>query len=270
MKRTLLLFTLIGIAGLCSAATEVIEKPISPEVAGKNAVYAMMSANSYHDSNEPFHLQELGWIQVDSDGNQTTKPALEDKKSGLAYDLYQQIDSDKKVKKVVFAFRGTEIKSPQDIAANIVPAKKSPQYNLAFKAVGAYIKRNKLLPENVALTGHSLGGGIALHVSAKLGLDAITFDASPRVFFEHKTPKPANRTIIYQKGEVLQSWRDKFQDWKPLVTHGNVYQTKFAFDSCEKEMKEGDAEPFCLHRQYPLTLGILKLAQANNPQQSKP
>ena len=55
------------------------------------------------------------------------------------------------------------------------------------------------------MTGHSLGGGLALSVSVRRGAPAIVFDPSPRIFDGWGDKHlPAERLVVYEHGEILQ------------------------------------------------------------------
>lgn len=203
---------------------------VTAEIAGKYALYAMISSNTYHKKDRIlFPVHKLGWILVDVAGKPTNdQTPTETKASGLAYDIYEKEDSDE----VIFSFRGTD-NYKDSIAANLaVPF--SIQYKQAQNAVAKYIKDHPY--KKITLTGHSLGGGLALSASVRSGVNstygtnAIVFDASPRIFDgrgDHH--KDAERILIYQKGEILEKVRKRWKKISEVIKTDNIYMATFDF-----------------------------------------
>ncbi|SFF79930.1 lipase family protein [Neptunomonas qingdaonensis] len=209
---------------------------MTAEVAGDLAIYAMMSANAYKKKAKRvrFDLNKLGWQQVDLNGKLTDKPAKVHKISGLAYNIYEKVGTNK----VVFAFRGTDSKNDY-LWANLSVPPFNFQYRQARKAIRKYLieHRNK----DVVATGHSLGGGLALSVSVRLGVKAFAFDPSPRVFDGlGNVHKPAERVIVYQKGEILRLVRKLWKKDNEVVKRKNVYECNYPKVFKGKSKHRGD------------------------------
>jgi hypothetical protein len=83
----------------------------------------------------------------------------------------------------VIAFRGTDdfIKDKKNREADLQIAfwKLPGQYNQAEAFVKDFFDRNKIKPDEVAFTGHSLGGYLAITVGMALGVDKIWTFSSP-------------------------------------------------------------------------------------------
>ncbi len=93
------------------------------------------------------------------------------------------------------------------------------------------------------LTGHSLGGGIALSVSVWVGVDAIAFNSSPRIFDGMKNHNaPAVRKSIYQKGEMLRVLRVKSAKFHKKIPLSDRIQTDFNYGSISKHRADYLAE----------------------------
>jgi hypothetical protein len=106
----------------------------------------------------------------------------------------------------------------------------------------------------VVVVGHSLGGGLALSVSVWNGVDTYTFDASPRIFDglgDHQ--KPAERVLIFQKGDILEKFRQALPKLSEVVPARNIYE--FAFDFHGLSNHRGDC----------LAYGLLKLGAEIDP-----
>jgi putative lipase involved disintegration of autophagic bodies len=204
---------------------------MTPEVAGRVAVYAMMSANAYKKKKGRyrFDLERLGWEHVDLDGESTNVPTKEEA-SGLAYNIYEKVGTNK----TVIAFRGTDSKKDY-LLANLAVWPFNKQYRQARKAVKKYLNENS--ERSILATGHSLGGGLALCVSVRQGIEAITFDPSPRIFGGiFSLPEPAERMIVFQKGEILEIVRKLWKKDDEAVGKEDTYQCDYDF----KEKHRGD------------------------------
>lgn len=230
-----------------SAGEHFEPQAITSDIAGKYAIYAMMASNSYHkDDRVRFDVEKNGWIQVDESGKQTTKPTKKHPLSGLAYDIYEKQGTDE----VVFAIRGTDSKADY-LTANFAVPPFSFQYREVNKEFGEYIKNHP--KKKVIVTGHSLGGGLALSVSVHYGVDAITFDPSPRIFDglgDHHLP--AKRVVIYEGGEILEKVRNHWKKIFEVVSNDNIYKCSFDFGKGSK------------HRGDYLAHGLLDLGVTTN------
>ncbi len=225
---------------------------MTAEVAGGIAVYAMMSANAYKKKSGRvrFKLKKLGWEQVNLDGEPTDKPTKVHKVSGLAYNIYEKVGTNK----VVFAFRGTD--STRDyLLANLSFPPFNIQYRQARKAIKKYLLENS--NKNVVATGHSLGGGLALSVSVHHGIKAFTFDPSPRIFDGlGNMHEPAERIIVYQKGEILKLARKLWKKDNEVVERKNVYECNYP------DVFNGNSK----HRGDLLAKGLLLEGATTNPE----
>lgn len=255
---------------LMGPLTGLVEtQPMTNEIAGEYAKYAMMSANAYHDKNGfVFPLEELGWQLVDSAGMPTDKATFEDPVSGLAYDFYEKRSSNE----VVIAFRGTDgwkdwysnIPTLVPFYSGIVGLIKN-QYPLASKIYKNYLS-NYPKKKIIALTGHSLGGGLALHISFDYGVKAVTFDTSPNTNnFLCQMQTDAERNIIYQNGELLHYFRIGFPCLYKNVPLKNRYRTEFDFSQSEKF----GVKQVKLHNSGPLAMGLLQMAAKTDSELEK-
>lgn len=201
-------------------------RDLTHEVAGRVALYAMMAANAYRPSSERirFKLAKLGWYLVDEDGNHAdhqgvpvTGPTKNHPVSGLAYDVYERLDTND----VVFAYRGTD--SWDDyLTANLAIPPFNFQYRQARRELGKYLATNP--QRDVTVTGHSLGGGLALSMSVHHGVPAFAFDPSPRIFDGlGDFHEPAPRLVVYQQGEILQEYRAKWSKFSEVVKAADIY-----------------------------------------------
>jgi len=220
---------------------------ITADIASRVATYAMLSSNSYHkDDRVRFEVERLGWVQVDWEGNPTTEPTKKHPLSGLAYDIFEKQGTNK----VVFAYRGTDSKADY-LTANLAVPPFNFQYRQARKEFAKYLSENA--QKSVVVTGHSLGGGLALSVSVHFGVTAIVFDPSPRIFDGiGDLHEPAERVIVYEDGEILQLFRKHWRKVSEVVQEKDIYRCSFNFEGSQ-------------HRSDYLALGLLRLGATINP-----
>lgn len=225
---------------------------LAKDEASKYALYAMMASNAYLDpSRTYFPIEELGWVRVDLDGNSTTGNSYSPRTwigsmfSNLQFDIWEHKDSNK----TVISFKGTDEKIDW-IVSNLWIGPSVP-YKSAKKHVKEY--KEKHPDRNVVVTGHSLGGGLALSSSLWLRIDAYAFNPSPRVFDGWKDHKEhAERKVIYQEKEVLSKVRSFWPKFKEVMNEENIYQTNFEYNGVSS------------HRADYLAEGLLRCSTNNN------
>ena len=166
------------------------------EDAIRYAPYAIFSNNAYHRV-KPLPLPE-GWREVSELRNDATD-------SGLELTVFEKHEGDNLIE-VVVAFRGTDER--KDWIQNMVPffRKQVPHAEIEF---GKVLDHYKGQNAKITTTGHSLGGGLALHMSfTHPDIDAIAFNSSP-VTKAGKDPIMTNKRVsIWESGELLQGPRN--------------------------------------------------------------
>ncbi len=223
MKRAIVIF-------LFFSTNTALAVDLDSKSAEQYALYAMMASNTYHKQDRTyFPVEDLGWVRVDLDGN----PALENENSyspcwlgrifsSLQYDIWVN----KQQRIAVIAFKGTDEKIDW-LDGNLAIGVSIP-YKSAKKHVKNYMQKHP--DQKVVVTGHSLGGGLALSVSLWEGVDAYAFNSSPRVFdgFENHAA-PAVRTAIYQEGDILQKLRRVSPKFLETVPEKDIIKTNFKY-----------------------------------------
>lgn len=194
----------------------------------EGAIYALLANNAYDHSEHPHFALPPGWQELQRGGQ-----------GDLQYSLFAQ-QRDAQPERLVIAFRGTD--SKQDWwSGNILGA----QYEQAAAVISAVREQYPNLP--LTATGHSLGGGLALHVSMRFaGISAYAFNPSPLV----RQPQPIqrNRRVIYWEADDVLHWAR----WAWEKTPGAVYW-RFSF-------VRGDG-----HNALVLAKGLLMLGALMNP-----
>ena len=178
---------------------------ILKKAAKDNYIYALMSANAY---DKGFQVKIPGWTRV--------KRLVS--KHGFSADIYRS-DSENHT---VIAYRGTD--DPKDWKYANLDTDAKGQYSDAdrvFEKVETMFSDSK-----ITTVGHSLGGGLAIHVSVThKDVNAITFNPSPRLFISKSDIRFKNKvTIIYETGEILTAIRALF------TTLNKVEHDEFKFN----------------------------------------
>ncbi len=223
---------------------------LDSKAAEKYALYAMMASNSYlKEGRTYFPVEDLGWIRVDLDGNPTSNNSYSPSWFGRLFsNLQYDIWVNKQSNMAVISFKGTDEKIDW-VDGNLAIVVSIP-YKSAKKHVKDYIKEHP--GQQVVLTGHSLGGGLALSVSLWEGIDAYVFNTSPRVFdgLENHA-SPAARKAIYQEGDILQKIRGVSPKFLDTIPEKDVIKTNFKYGNESN------------HRADLLAEGILRCATDN-------
>ena len=164
--------------------------------------YAIMSNNAYK-IDEKSQVQIPGWKRI--------KRFEDMSDTGFSADLYESTISPKRV---VIAFRGTD--ELKDFKTNLSLGERR-QYDRAERLYKR-IKKEYGNDVKIDVTGHSLGGGLAMHISLLYkNVDSYVFNSSPRVFDGGKYDKNGNRFIsISESGEILSLIRKVFRTIKKI------------------------------------------------------
>jgi hypothetical protein len=197
------------------------------ERAADFATYAILSNNAYQRE-KPFPLPP-GWSEA--------KDKRFDEGEGLAYAVYERRTGDK-VAAAVVAFRGTD--DLKDWLQNVTPFhKQTPDAERAFKVIADHYRG---LGADTSATGHSLGGGLALHMAFTFPrVEAIAFNSSP-VVQAGKDPFMGNRrTSVWEAGEVLQPLRELKGRLRHFWTGTELVEVDF--DKNDSPLKQHEMEP---------------------------
>lgn len=179
------------------------------------APYAIMCNNAY--ARDHFIPLPAGWKEVTELRHEL--PAV-----GMAYTVFEKRE-DGKLVEVVAAFRGTDDR--KDWIQNLIPFFRI-QLPPARKAFEQILKRYAGQPVKISATGHSLGGGVAFHLSFVYpDVDAIAFNSSPVTKAGMKIQKGNRRISAWESGEILQIVRNPV-NWLRLRWHG-VQRLEFRF-----------------------------------------
>lgn len=153
------------------------------DTAGTAFEYAQMAYNSYDDPTQ----YDLGPTLIE---------AFEGGEEGLdfQYKIFHR-KADGQVREVILAFRGTD--SLRDFATGNLSLR---QNNAGLRL---FDEQRAMWPAaRITVTGHSLGGGIASHITLnRKGTDGFFFNTSP-VFLKGKRNFDNDRNSIVEYGEV--------------------------------------------------------------------
>jgi len=103
-----------------------------------------------------------------------SRPHVVDDPFGFHASAYRSPNSNT----IIVAFAGTTATSPADWMTNISHLNQVPQQYLAALEFVRHLIDQGTPPNQIVLTGHSLGGGLAQFVALALGLPAVTFNSA--------------------------------------------------------------------------------------------
>ena len=245
--RNLLLAYIVLVPGMSHATLDwcqsLTKKQIQKNIAIADAAvelapYAIMSNNVYGRADQ-FMALPAGWEEVAAVRNEMPKV-------GLALTAFEKHEGGVRTK-VVVVFRGTDEK--QDWVQNLVPFFRN-QIKPASAAFEEIRARYEGQPVKFIATGHSLGGGLAFHMSFTYpNVEAIAFNSSP-VTKAGMTIQAGNKqTSVWESGEGLQAVRNLVSGTR-IRWHG-VRRIEYRFLH---------GLPFKQHGMASLALNLIKLA----------
>lgn len=206
--------------------------------ADKVFLYALMASNAYDDKSQ---YEIPGWSRV----------ARFESTSGLGLDEWVRDGSDP-VEKVV-AFRGTNFTSLKDWKTNlglIEPWQHREAYDYIARL------RQSEPATRLTVTGHSLGGALALNMSQRFdALPAVVFNSSPRAFFAAEG-KSNERILAWETGEFLNAFR---RPWLG-VRMRDADRMRFNFMDYNWH---NSLKPIAEHGMYPFSRALLISAVAD-------
>lgn len=177
-------------------------------IAQDTYLFAQMSQNAYEKNHFDFpeNIKKLGHIK--------------DEKTGFSALIFEQKNYFSKQKNIVVAYTGT-----QDWKDWLYGNALNHQYKQAEELIRSLKK--KYPKHAIIATGHSLGGGLALHSSLAFeSVPAYVFNPSYRTHVKDKH-KSNERIVIAEKGDILKLQR---MAWPNPSTVGE-YETFY----CAKE-----------------------------------
>src|SRR5262245_14307679 len=207
------------------------------------AIYALLSNNAYkREKEEQFRLPAQEW-------RHRGDFIAEGTEAGLEVKVFEDVMGGKGVEVVVDFRRRDDLNDWwQGLSAQyLLP--KNRQTDMAEKNFERFRGMYKGQQVRYVATGHSLGGGLAMHLSFKYpDVSAIVFNSSPRVEQGLSNARGVNaRIIIWESNEALSYLR-------PLakIRWGTVKEVKFDF-------QPGHLDIVKQHGMYALALSMLKL-----------
>lgn len=219
-------------------------------LAKRHYLHAVMANNSYRaPDNKPIFIIP-NWYLINS---------LEST-SGFGLLLYGNRPTAAESSDLVVAYRGTDFESLDDWGNNLSP-KEPMQYKQAFSHLNELRKLNP--SAKITVTGHSLGGGIALNMSMRMReIDAVAFNASPRIYFGKTSKLPNYRAHLYELGEGLNGL---FGPWIRVRLPNETAYGNYNF----LDYRVISFSPVQEHGIYELTRGLILVAMTRGDEQAQ-
>jgi hypothetical protein len=191
--------------------------------------YAQLSSNAYCDHTEPFELS-AGYTVVSrlpaqdvcdleraaAKGDKAAKARLKPMHKALSkrdthgfnYTVYDKRSPAGALERRVIAFRGTDPGQVADWFYGNIGSTQRDQGLALYASERAKLDQSGSKSVPIAVTGHSLGGAIAIQVSlAHPGVDAYVFNTSPR--YQLVQPNANRRVAIAERGDLLEALRSR-------------------------------------------------------------
>ncbi|KTR82678.1 hypothetical protein NS277_12890 [Novosphingobium barchaimii] len=191
--------------------------------------YGQLATNAYCDSNDIFELpagytvirrlptQDVCDLErAASRGDKAAKEKLKPihkaegklKTHGFNYAIYDKRNAAGALERRVIAFRGTDSKQLADWFYGNLGSTQRDQGLALYREERAKLDAEGGKNVPIAVTGHSLGGAIAIQVSLENpGVDAYVFNTSPR--YTLIQPNANRRVAISERGDILEVLRNR-------------------------------------------------------------
>ncbi len=191
--------------------------------------YAQLSSNAYCDDTEPFELPggytvvsrlpaqdvcdlERAAAKGDKAAKARLKPihkaAAKLDTHGFNYTVYDKRNADGALERRVIAFRGTDRSQLTDWFYGNLGSTQREQGLALYERERGKLNADGGKGVPITVTGHSLGGAIAIQVSlAHEGVDAYVFNTSPR--YQLVQPNANRRIAIAERGDFLEALRSR-------------------------------------------------------------
>lgn len=221
-------------------------------IASQSFEYALMASNVYenYDSTNPkFDIPD--WEQAGEKRNNW---------KGFGAHVYV---STKGEQRVVIAFEGTDPSSIADWVFGNLNIYWKGQYADAESLVKQVAKEYP--NAKIITTGHSLGGGLAIHAALhKSNVKAFAFNSSPRIFMPSNFTNNGSEVILISENQdVLEVLRNKWPSINKINVSGPF--NKFDFLSLASNNNDKTVE----HGMYAIARGIMLVAAGNGNEKAK-
>ncbi|MBT1446057.1 DUF2974 domain-containing protein [Shewanella sp. JM162201] len=149
-------------------------------------VFSLMSSNIYRDTSSPYYVIPNWKLESRHQSD-----------SGLVVDVYSYNFGEE----YSVVYKGTDFSEGNDWATNFALVQPN-QYKEAFDHLNQFVNEHQ--DKKIYVTGHSLGGGIALNMAQRIdGVTAVAFNSSPRAFFNTDENVKNKKVHLYEAGEIL-------------------------------------------------------------------
>ena len=238
---------------LCTPLTASQKKKNKLHVdnAARYATYAILSNDAYTGAHVyiplPANWREVPELRRERSG--------EPRQPGLELAVFEKREG-AQISEVVVSFRGTD--EPLDWIQNSIPFYRI-QVDPAEHMFNAVRDRYAGSGARIVATGHSLGGGLAFHMSFRYkNVDAVVFNSSP-VTKAGLTVEPGNhRVSIWESGEGLEPLRATVAGVRPRWEDVVRIKIRFLHGS-----------PLAQHSMQAMAFNLVRLA-AESPQSDWP
>jgi hypothetical protein len=226
------------------------------DIAAKSWQYAQLASNAYCDDSDIFELP-AGYIVVRrlptqevcdleraaTAGDLAAKAKLKPihkaesklKTHGFNYAVYDKRNAAGALERRVISFRGTDTKQLADWFQGNIGNTQRDQGCELYKEERAKLDAEGHNGVPITVTGHSLGGAIAIQVSLENeGVDAFVFNTSPR--YQLLPPNNNQRVAIAERGDILDVLRSRSMPTRQDLLIINCYpmQSRIASHSVRK------------------------------------